>query len=127
MRDVVIVSTTRVSVADDAPRLVHEMLSYMAQNCDTVTLARLAERFNLHPNTAGGLLKRMTGLPFSQLLRSMRLDRAVALLEYGEIPVAQVASLCGYDNPASFYRVFKEEFHVSPRAYAAEHAVRRAS
>lgn len=118
MRDVYVVSATRVALEDGCPELVHAMLPYMAQNCETVTLQRLARRFGVHPNTAGALLKQATGRTFSQLLRTMRMDRAAALLEIGKIPVAQVACLCGYDNPAGFYRAFREEFATTPRAYA---------
>lgn len=119
MHDVLIVSMTRVPVADDADDLVHEVLAFMGQHCESVSLSQLAARFNLHPNTVGNMLKRATGSSFSRLLRSMRVDRAVALLDQGGIPVARVASLCGYDNPASFYRAFREELGVSPRAYGS--------
>ncbi len=118
MRDVYVVSTTKVSVADDCPELVHAMLAYMAQHCESATLPLVAEHFSLHPNTAGRMIKAATGLSFSQQLHAMRMSRAVSLLRCGGVPVAQVAGLCGYDNPASFYRAFREEFSTTPRAYA---------
>ena len=49
------------------------------------------------------------------------MQRAISLLDARVIPVAQVARLCGYENPSNFYRVFKETFGLTPRAYVQQH------
>lgn len=117
MTDVYVVSTVRVAVADDAPECIHELLAYLAQNCDRVTLSDTARHLCVHGNTVTKMLKQATGKSFSQLVRDMRMARAVALLEQGGIPVEQVARLCGYENPANFYRAFRAYFGASPRSY----------
>ena len=122
MRDIYLVSTVRVLVPDTKDEKAEEILAYVAAHCDTATLTGVAERFSFHPNTVGALVKRATGKTFSQVLRELRMQRARELLERPDVAVAQVARLCGYENPSNFYRVFKEEFGVTPRAWAERQA-----
>ncbi|MBM7000073.1 helix-turn-helix transcriptional regulator [bacterium] len=117
MRDVYLVSTVRVSVSDDAPDRLEQVLAYMSQHCDDATLASVARQFNVHPNTISGMIRRETGRTFGEITRQMRLARAVALLRSGKVSVAQTARLCGYENPSNLYRVFKQEYGMTPRAY----------
>lgn len=117
MKDIYLVSTVRVMLPDDTSERAEEILAYMAAHCDTATLTGVAERFSFHPNTVGSLVKRATGKTFSRVLRELRMQRARELLERPDVSVAQVARLCGYENPSNFYRVFKEEFGVTPRAW----------
>lgn len=118
MKDIYLVSTVRVVVPDTKDETAEEILAYLAANCDTATLTGTAERFSFHPNTVSSLIKRATGKTFSQVLREMRMQRACELLGRPDVPIAQVARLCGYENPSNFYRVFREEFGVTPRAWA---------
>lgn len=121
MKDVYVVSTVKVSVPDEPADHLHEALSYMSQNCANATLSDVATHVGMHPNTVGALLRRSTGKTFSQLIRTMRMARAAALLEYGKLPVLQVAHLCGYEDPRGFYRAFREEFGETPRDWTKAH------
>ena len=117
MKDVYLVSTVRVSVSDDAPERLERMLAYISQHCDDATLTSVASFFNVHPNTVTGMLKRYTGKTFGAIQREMRMSRALALLNTNEVSVAQVSRLCGYENPSNFYRVFRQTYGMTPRAY----------
>lgn len=117
MRDVYLVSTVRVSVSDDAPDRLEQVLAYMSQHCDDSTLVSVAAHFNVHPNTISGMIRRETGHTFSEIIRKMRLARATVLLRSGQVSVAQVAHLCGYENPSNLYRAFRQEYDCTPREY----------
>lgn len=117
MKDIYLVSMVRVTIPDNASERLEQVLAFMSQHCADATLASVAAHFNFHPNTVSGLLKRETGKSFGDTLREIRMERALSLLDAQEIPVAQVAHLCGYENPSNFYRVFKEAFGMTPRAY----------
>jgi signal transduction histidine kinase/CheY-like chemotaxis protein len=59
-------------------------------------------------------LKALTGLSPTLFIRSVRLQKAKAMLEKGELNVSEVAYETGFSDPAYFSRVFKEAFGSSP-------------
>lgn len=120
MKDIYLVSMVRVSIPENASERLEQVLAFMSQHCSDATLASVAAHFNFHPNTVSGLIKRETGKSFGETLREIRMERALTLLNAREIPVAQVAHLCGYENPSNFYRVFKETFGMTPRVYMSQ-------
>lgn len=120
VKDIYLVSMVRVTIPENASERLEQVLAFMSQHCSDATLASVAAHFNFHPNTVSGLIKRETGKSFGETLREIRMERALTLLDAREIPVAQVAHLCGYENPSNFYRVFKETFGMTPRVYMAQ-------
>ncbi|MCZ4065133.1 helix-turn-helix transcriptional regulator [Oxalobacter sp. JAC-2022] len=103
--------------------LVHKKLSdrimhYMGGHTDTVTLRDIAVRFSCHPNYVSTLLRRDTGMTFSEILRKLRMERAVILLRESGLPVEEIAMMLGYGS-SHFYRVFREYYRMSPRRYLA--------
>ena len=53
----------------------------------------------------------------ADLIRRMRMTLARRLLSDGELAVADVASNCGYTDPAAFARAFRKECGCSPSAW----------
>lgn len=97
--------------------LPEAILTYMGEHYDTVTLATVAEHFSYHPNYISTLLPKATGKTFSELLLSIRMDRAVALLKGTKLPISEIATLLGYNNSSNFYKAFREVYRISPREY----------
>ena len=114
-RELALPCTLRVAVADPDDGLVRDMLAYVGQHCGEASLAGVAERFGLHPNTASALVRRATGKTFSQVLRASRMARARELLASCDMSVEQVSRACGYENTASFYRAFRNAYGHAPR------------
>lgn len=57
-----------------------------------------------------------TGLSFARTLTSMRLaDASRMLAEAPERSVTDIAYLCGFDSIATFYRVFRAAYAMTPR------------
>lgn len=127
MKEIYLVSTVCVPVSDDAPSQLEEMLAYISQHCDDASLTSTAAFFHVHPNTVSGLIKRHTGKTYGELVREMRMSRALALLKSCKINVAQISRLCGYDNASNFYRVFKQHFGITPRAYIEKYHAQQQS
>lgn len=111
-----VVSAVRLSVPDEMPERMHAILAYMAQNCDSVTLASTARRFGCHPNTISGAIRRTLRMSFGDLLFEMRMQRATALLDSG-LTAAQTAHYCGYDDVGRFYDAFKRRYTVTPHEW----------
>lgn len=100
----------------DTP-ISEQMVAYIEQHLDAVTLADVGARFGYHPNYVSTLLHRQTGRTFSQILLQVRMDRACLLLAMTGLPIERIASMVGYPDTSNFYRAFRRAQGVSPREY----------
>ena len=109
----------RISRADDEPHvsLSAQIVRYIGDHSDTVTLGELSARFSYHPNYISALLPRETGKKFSELLLEKRMERAALLLRNTSLSIEEIAAMLGYSNHSNFYKAFKEYYHTSPREY----------
>ena len=64
-------------------------------------------------------LKRLGSEPPGRMIRHARLARAADLLVTTERPIAEIAHLVGYVDPAHFTRSFKRKFGRTPTAHRA--------
>lgn len=56
-------------------------------------------------------------LHFKELLQRKRLNKAEELMCETDLPVSDVIAAVGYENGSYFHRVFKEHYHMTPRAF----------
>lgn len=96
---------------------VMEALAYIQSNYRTASLTALANQMNLPDYALSKLIKTETGSTFKELLQQKRLHQAARLIRETDLPVSDVITLVGYDNTSYFYRVFREEFGLTPREY----------
>jgi DNA-binding response OmpR family regulator len=84
------------------------------EDFDVETLSREVgmSRMNLHRK-----LKALTDQSASQLIRSMRLQRALELLKQNAGTVAEIAYQVGFGSQAYFTKCFHEQFGCSPKEY----------
>lgn len=62
-------------------------------------------------------LKALTDKAPSQFIRSIRLQKALQLLQNSELNISEIAYEVGFSDPNYFSRTFQEEFGKSPRHY----------
>lgn len=88
---------------------------YLAEHAHEVTsLEELARIGGFSVSTLRRLYHAAYGMGVFEHLRQLRLDRARAALERGEIAIAEAAFLAGYTSPANFATAFKRRFGVTP-------------
>lgn len=77
------------------------------------TLQQVAEAFHL---SASSLQRRLAeeSASFSQCIRDVRLETAMALLQDSGLQVSEVAARCGYDSHSRFSAAFRERFGFAP-------------
>ena len=108
----------RIEKAGTSPRTVSEqILDYMGDHSDVVTLKDIAAHFHYHPNYISALLHRETGRKFSEILLEKRMERAVLLMKNTPLSIEEIAAMLGYSNHSNFYKAFKEYYGVTPREF----------
>ena len=109
--------TLAATAPQSRSRLAMEALSYIETNYCTGSLTELAARLNQPVYALSKLIKTETGSTFQELLRKKRLHQAARLIRGTALPVTDVITAVGYDNTSFFYRVFRDEFGLTPREY----------
>ena len=59
--------------------------------------------------------RRIVGRTVGEHLRSIRMEKAVALLEDKQVPIEEVSRSVGYLSKINFYKSFKRTFACNPQ------------
>ncbi len=84
---------------------------------DPLTLAEVAENFQVHPSYLSRLFTREAGTGFARYLAEVRIKAAVKLMDTKAYRVSELAELVGISQPETFCRVFKRVMGMSPSSY----------
>lgn len=95
--------------------LIDRALAMVDRNfAKNLTDAVVAEYVGLSTSHFRYLFRQATKQPFHRYLLNLRLEKAKALLQDGDLPVSQVASLVGFSALSHFSRAFSTRFQASP-------------
>ncbi|MDH0729072.1 AraC family transcriptional regulator [Pseudomonas sichuanensis] len=101
-----------------APHQRRQLVEYIEANLDQpLTLGELALRCNLSEYHFARMFRASFGLPPHQYLLARRLHRAGELLRLGQLPLGQVALLCGFASASHFSNRFRQALGATPGAY----------
>ena len=92
---------------------------------EPVKVGELADAAGLSLPQLDRALRRTLGLSPKQLLLRARLDEAMRRLDDTDLPIATIASECGYYDQSSFTRQFRRATGLTPGTYRAEVRRRR--
>lgn len=67
--------------------------------------------------------KQVLGMTPGAYVNRVRMEHAAALLGSSDDPIAEIALAVGTPNVAHFYRLFKEAYGTTPRAFRQRHGV----
>ena len=101
----------------DTKSLTEQIINYMGDHSDVVTLKDIAAHFSYHPNYISTLLHKETGRKFTEILLEKRMERAVLLMKNTSLSLEEISVLLGYSNHSNFYKAFKEYYGMPPREY----------
>ncbi|MBO0476528.1 helix-turn-helix transcriptional regulator [Vagococcus sp. DIV0080] len=91
-----------------------DILEYIKNHFQDITLIRMADYFNYHPNYLSYRLKLEFGKSYLELVQMERLEKAKDLLKHTDYSVEEVALACGYTSSSFFYKKFKELVGITP-------------
>jgi len=114
--------------ADAAAR--HEQLALAveyarANHSSPIAVATLAEVADMSVSQLERAARRILGLTPKQLIIRFRIEAALSLLETGAMPIAEVATQCGYYDQSAFSRHFRRTVGTSPAEHRSRFTTRR--
>ncbi|HEY7126502.1 MAG TPA: AraC family transcriptional regulator [Ktedonobacterales bacterium] len=99
-------------------RQVRQLLEFIQAHLDEqLSLETLARQVGFSPHHFAQLFRRATGTSPHQFILRQRLERAQGLLQGTELPLAQIASACGFAHQSHLTQVFKRHLNRTPGAY----------
>ena len=99
--------------------LVNRVLEYINSHySEELNLDDLANRFFISKYHLSREFGRIVGMPVHRYIIQKRLAVAKQMLREGR-PSSMVYQHCGFGDYSNFYRAFRNEYGVSPKAYAA--------
>lgn len=112
---------TRPGGTSDA--VIADCQAWIAENYATPNpVQRMIERTGLNPRTFARRFRSATGYQPIDYVQALRVEEAKQILETEELGVDEIAGAVGYDDPASFRRLFKRTAGLTPAAYRRKFA-----
>lgn len=100
-------------------KLLNSLIAFMESRLSDPDLS--VEELSKHAGMSRGSLYykliELTGLTPIEYMRSVKLEKAAALLQTSDYNVAQIAYMTGFGTPSYFSRMFKGKFGVLPSEY----------
>lgn len=84
---------------------------------EDISLKQVADEVNLHPAYLSMLLKRYTGMNYTEYITWVRIEEAKKLLIHTDLKVYEVGQKVGYQNTYYFNRIFKKVAGITPGEY----------
>lgn len=98
---------------------VSRICNYIMQNyaSPAISTDKIAKALHLSTTHICHLFKKARNEPISTYLNKIRIEKSKVYLLDGSIPLYEVASLVGYNDPNYYMRIFKRMIGTSPSAY----------
>ncbi len=102
----------------EQPTLINSFIEYIENHlAEPLTLDALAAHFYISRSAVTKLFREEMDTSFHRFLTQRRLILAKQLIGEGE-GMERVAQLCGFSDYSVFYKAFKKEFGLSPKAFS---------
>ena len=83
-----------------------QIIQYIHENLDNVTLDTLSDNFGYHPRYLSKIIKNLTGMSLKQFLTSERINKAKTMLHETDSKIGEIGEKCGFNSSVSFSRRF---------------------
>ena len=110
-------SSAKVTRLDEQFHLIE---TYLKKNFQTANLTELSDTIHFSKQYICRIVKEKTGDTFNTLLIRTRLQMVVQYLLETDLPLEEIAYLCGFSAASHMSRTFKNEYGRTPSAYRSE-------
>ena len=98
--------------------LLRNILMYIENNIAAdLSSQSLSEKLKIPRNKLFALFSSFLNVTFWDYITGKRFDQARLLLESSDIPIKEVAALCGFERVEVFHRSFVKRFGCTPKNY----------
>lgn len=98
--------------------VIADCQSWIAENYTLPNpVQRMIERSGLNARTFARRFRAATGYQPIDYVQALRIEEAKQILETQDLGIDEIAEAVGYDDPASFRRLFKRKSGMTPAAY----------
>jgi AraC-like DNA-binding protein len=112
----VLAKSTRVN--EDILKKVHAAMTYLKKNfTEKISLHELSKIACISPFHFQRSFKAAYDQSPGQFATHLRLKKACRMLKQTRLPVNDIVIKCGFENPSSFNRLFKNKFQETPIDY----------
>ncbi|NLO71323.1 MAG: response regulator [Porphyromonadaceae bacterium] len=98
---------------------IHQFIEENIDN-SVLNIEAIAENLNLSRSAFFKKLKSLTGLAPIDLLKEIRLNKAVELMKNHDLTITEIAYSVGFKDLGYFGKCFKKKYKLSPRDYMNE-------
>jgi len=113
------VQAPEVLIESYSDRLLNKVALYIEENLNNPKLS--VEELSKHVGMSRGSLYHkvleLTGLSPVEYIRSVKLDKAIVLMEKSDLNVSQIAYMVGFATPNYFAKSFKAKYNMQPSEY----------
>lgn len=103
----------------------YALIQYIQDNYRDITLSALARKFHYTNEYTSRLIKDLMGITYTEVVRTIRIERSQDFLVNTTMTVANIAEAIGYDTPEHYIRQFKKHTGLTPSAYRKQEAKNR--
>lgn len=113
------VSSPEVSIPSDNEKFLDKIVSYIEENLtdSKLSVEALSKNLGMGRGTLYRKVLDITGATPIELIRNIKLEKALVLLEKSDMNVAQIAYCVGFATPNYFAKSFKERYNMLPSEY----------
>lgn len=113
------VQLQEVTIQSEDEKLLRKLVEYIELNISDYNLSveELSRQMNMSRVSLYKKVLMLTGKSPIEFIRSIRLKKAVYLLENSQMTVSQISYEVGFNTPKYFTKLFKEEYNTLPSAY----------
>ncbi|GGG16654.1 response regulator [Paenibacillus abyssi] len=94
---------------------LNEIKQFIDHNfTEPITQEKIAGVFFVSKEYLSKVFKQQFGQNMTDYIQGLRMEQARKWLLNDDIPIKNIAEMCGYEEVAYFYRVFKKHFGIAP-------------
>ena len=102
----------------NAPDRIELIRKYVEENyMHPITVGGAAKRFFMSPGYFLHFFRKEAGVSFMSYVTMFRVSKACEMLSETELPISEIAFLCGFGGISQFNRSFRADIGTTPRDY----------
>jgi signal transduction histidine kinase/ligand-binding sensor domain-containing protein/DNA-binding response OmpR family regulator len=100
-------------------KLLRSIVEYIELNMlnENLSVEELSRQMNMSRGSLYNKVLMLTGKSPVEFIRSIRLKKAVYLLQNSQLTISQICYEVGFNTPKYFTKIFKDEYNILPSAY----------